>query len=134
MWAVPTLPRVARAFCRLVLIQWGLVRLTGDCELIVSELATNVVEAATAPDGQPRYDPLTGRAPVTWLNLLSDGACLRVEVWDGLPVECGVPIPCQAAEDDEFGRGLTLVEALSTDWGWEHLPGGTKKRVWAILG
>jgi len=36
--------------------------------------------------------------------------------------------------EDESGRGLEMVDALSEDWGWENVPGGGGKRVWAMLG
>jgi hypothetical protein len=35
--ALPTMPRLARAFTGLVLAGWGLGRLIEDCELVVSE-------------------------------------------------------------------------------------------------
>jgi hypothetical protein len=130
--ALPTVPRLARAFTGLVLAGWGLGRLAGDCELIVSELTANVIRAATGPDGQPRYDA-HGRLPVLWLRLLSGRAQLRLEVWDNLALELGVPIERQAAATDETGRGLELVGALSQDWGWEAQPGNDVKRVWAAL-
>ena len=34
---------------------------------------------------------------------------------------------------DESGRGLTMVAALSQDWGCDNLPGHDAKRVWAQL-
>jgi hypothetical protein len=130
--ALPTVPRLARAFTGLVLAGWGLSRLADDCELVVSELTANVIRAATGPDGQPRYDA-RGRPPVLWLRLLSDRARLRLEVWDNLAPELGVPIERQATATDETGRGLELVGALSLDWGWDVLPGDDAKRVWAVL-
>jgi hypothetical protein len=36
--------------------------------------------------------------------------------------------------DEESGRGLEMVEALSEDWGWESVPGWRGKRVWAFVG
>jgi hypothetical protein len=134
--ALPTVPRLARAFTGLVLTGWGLGGLADDCELIVSELTGNVISAATGPDGQPRYDA-GGRLPVLWLRLQADRAQLWLEVWDSLPVELGVPAMRHAADTDEAGRGLELVAALSKDWGWDPLPGHgashPAKRVWAVL-
>lgn len=130
--ALPTVPRLARAFTGLVLAGWGQGKLADDCELIVSELTSNVVRAATGPDGQPRYDA-HGRLPVLWLRLLSDRARLRLEVWDNLAPELGAPTQRQAAATDETGRGLELVGALSQDWGWDTLPGNDAKRVWTVL-
>jgi hypothetical protein len=158
--ALVTAPRLARTFCGMVVTGWGLGSLAADCELIASELCTNVVAAATGPDGQPRYDAATGRLPMLWLRLMSDGAVsrgavsrgtasggtasggalVRLEVWDDLPAELGAPAQRRATAYDESGRGLELVDALSADWGWERLPNGTTdntthnaKRVWALL-
>jgi len=130
--ALPTAPKLARTFSKLVLPGWHLNDLADDCELIISELTSNVVRAATDPGGRPRYDP-GGRLPVLWVRLLSDHVQLRVEVWDNLPVRLGMPRPRQAAQDDENGRGLELVGRLSLDWGWDHLPAHDAKRVWALL-
>lgn len=140
--ALPTAPRLARSFTVLVLGGWRLAELAEDAELIASELCSNVVRAASGPDGRPRYDD-DGRLPLLWLRLLSDGTCLRIEAWDTVAAEAGVPAPRRAAADDESGRGLELVSALSVDWGWEFLPGHDRprpglpghavKRVWALL-
>jgi len=130
--ALPTAPKLARTFIKLVLPGWQLNDLADDCELIISELTSNVIRAATAPDGRPRYD-LGGRLPVLWVRLLSDQVQLRVEVWDNLPARLGMPQARQAAGDDENGRGLELVGSLSLDWGWDHLPAHDAKRVWALL-
>jgi hypothetical protein len=44
----------------------------------------------------------------------------------------GVVVPRIAEPDALNGRGLVIVEALSTRWGWEPRDGG--KVVWAELG
>ncbi|GAA2470943.1 ATP-binding protein [Streptomyces thermolineatus] len=99
--------------------------------LVVSELATNAVRHGSR-DGQP----LELR-----LLLLPDPAVLRVEVSDtrGGTAPAPVPprpVPVHAADsaDDgaESGRGLLLVDALATRWGWVPGP-GTGKTVWAEL-
>ena len=50
---------------------------------------------------------------------------LRVEVHDGNPA---LPAKRQATPMDEGGRGIALVEALSSGWGAESTEDG--KRVW----
>jgi hypothetical protein len=127
--ALPTAGRLCRSFTVMVLAGWGLSGVADDCELVTGELVANVVQAATGPDGQPAYDG-AGRLPVLWLRLLSDRWQLKVEVWDQLP---GSPAPRAAGDDDESGRGLKMVQALSVDWGWDELPGRDAKRVWALL-
>jgi hypothetical protein len=90
--ALPTAPRLARTFTVVVLGGWRLAELAEDAELVASELCSNVVRAASGPDGQPRYDG-DGRLPLLWLRLLSDGAQLRIEAWDTVAAELGVPAP-----------------------------------------
>jgi serine/threonine-protein kinase RsbW len=81
--------------------------------LLVSELVTNAL-AVSDPE-----DPVRVR-----LTLL--GARLRVTVWD----RCAhAPLVERALPDDEGGRGLWLVETLSTSWGWAREPNGGKY-VW----
>jgi hypothetical protein len=131
--AVPTAARLARTFTVMVLDDWGLTALAEYGELVASELTANVIRAAAGPGGHPRHGDV-GRLPVLWLRLLSDRARLQVEVWDNIPVAHGVPAPRHAGPDEESGRGLELVDAVSLDWGWEHQPGEGLKRVWAVLG
>ncbi len=130
--ALPTAPRLARGFVVQVLSSWGLTESMDVLELIASELATNVVRAATSLDGSPRYDS-DGRLHLMWLRLLSDKDKIMLEVWDNLPQTLGAPVTRHADEDDESGRGLDMVEMLTDDWGWETVPGWTGKRVWALL-
>jgi hypothetical protein len=51
-----------------------------------------------------------------------------IEVWDGSPLDLQ---PRQASADDECGRGLAVVAALSARWGCER--DGRRKVVWAEL-
>jgi anti-sigma regulatory factor (Ser/Thr protein kinase) len=136
--ALPTAARLARTFVRTIIGDWGLTCLSEDCELVISELIANVVQAATATSG--RAWPEAGDLlPMLWVRLLSDGVRLRAEVWDNLPPAAGFPEPRRPASSEESGRGLGIVRALSLDWGWDtdRVPGRphcrTAKRVWAIL-
>src|SRR5260370_40682922 len=70
--ALPTAPRLARMFTVMVLAGWGLGAVAEDAEAVISELTTNVVDAATGPDGQPRHAE-SGRLPALWLRLRADG-------------------------------------------------------------
>jgi len=130
--ALPTAPRLARTYTALVLDAWGLGSLAEDSQMIVSELATNVVRAATGEDGVPAYGG-DGRLPVVWVRLMTDLELLGIEVWDTLPAAVGVPVRHQAAPDADSGRGLEIVAALSIDWGWEPVPHMHAKRTWALL-
>jgi anti-sigma regulatory factor (Ser/Thr protein kinase) len=128
MGALASAPGTARAHVRAVLAGWRLADLTEVCELVVSELATNAVEASTGPTGRPLYGG--GRMPVVRVCLFSDGARLLIEVWDQA---MGVPALRRAAGDAEAGRGLHLVDAVTRGrWGWQ--PGqAPAKVVWAQL-
>jgi hypothetical protein len=135
MGALPTVPGLARAFTVLVLGSWdlvGVLDLAEVSELIVSELSTNVVWAATGDDGSPVYQ-LDGRLTQMWLRLMSDKTQVRIEVWDNLPQSAGVPVLRHPREDQEHGRGLELVSRVSRDWGWAPVPGMRAKFVWALL-
>lgn len=108
--AAPQSVSASRAF-----VQGALSRMPADlvatATLLVSELVTNAVVHA-------HTDLL-----LTLQRL--DGA-LRVQVADRLPL--AVPRPIVANGDDENGRGLMLVAALSARWGTERDQLG--KRVW----
>jgi hypothetical protein len=56
-------------------------------------------------------------------ELVIDGTCgqLRVDVHD---TSGALPVPMDAPADAEGGRGLMLVAALSTDWGFYRTPAG----------
>ncbi|MGX5397205.1 ATP-binding protein [Streptomyces anulatus] len=119
-----TLPRVvgsvqrARRLVHLALEVWGLVDVQVDAELVVSELLTNAVLHACRGDSV--------RVTVTRLG---EGR-VRVAVVD---LSKDKPVPCDAGGDQESGRGLGIVEALSGgQWGVDPLPWG--KRVWATVG
>jgi hypothetical protein len=67
-------------------------------------------------------------APVrVWLG--SDTRCLLVAVADVSPRP---PVRLNLDPDVEGGRGLALVEAFSSRWGWHPTPmAGLVKVVWA---
>jgi hypothetical protein len=130
--ALPTAPGLVRAFTVMVLAGWGMSGAADAGQLVVSEFATNVFQAATAVDGTPVYQS-GGRLTELWLGLSSDRAVLRVEVWDNLPASAGVPVLRLAGPGHESGRGLGLVDALSLEWGWHPAAGLPAKSVWAVL-
>jgi anti-sigma regulatory factor (Ser/Thr protein kinase) len=116
--AVPgSVPR-ARRHARQVLSEWDLGPLGDPAELVVSELVTNAIRASRA---------VGTRQPVR-LWLAADRARVAIGVWDGSP---DPPVPAQARDTDESGRGLFLVEAVSTAWDWYRQDGG--KIVRALL-
>jgi anti-sigma regulatory factor (Ser/Thr protein kinase) len=118
--ALPTAPGCGRAWTRQIAWEWGLALLADSAALIASELLTNAILASRQLD----------RAAV-WLALASDRAGLVIFVRDFAP---GTPAPRHASEDDESGRGLTLVEGVSDRFGWEQPADGMPGKVaWALI-
>lgn len=60
-------------------------------------------------------------------------ARLLIEVWDAVPAVPGAPVPKETSEYDESGRGLSIVETLSEQWGWKPVPGWPGKVTWPLL-
>ena len=115
----------ARLHARHVLWEWGLNGLAPDIELLVSELVTNAVKATAGRHGA-----------VVRLRLSGDSARVLIEVWDADPRapepkdlgEHGKPDP-----QEERGRGLFLVAALSARWDWYPTREPEGKVVWCEL-
>ncbi len=117
---LPTAAGCGRDHARCVLAEWGLSHLADDAVLLVSELLTNALRASLA---------LPAPAPIV-LRLLANDEQLIIEAWDqraeGYDLQHGAP-------DDEHGRGLTVVAALSKRWGAGRIS-STYKVVWCEIG
>ena len=132
--AMPACVRSARLHARNVLREWHIRVLTHTVELLVSEIITNAVHAS-ANTGNRR--PGTGASPTgqspraPWIRfwLTSDRRSVLIQVWDG---DRHHPVPQNAGPDAEAGRGLLLVETLSTEWGCYVPDGQDGKIVWAV--
>lgn len=116
--ALPTAVPCARLHSRAMALEWGLPALAANTELVVSELTTNAVRASRGLI-----------SPVIRLWLTSDRNGIVVRVWDGNGDH--MPVRQHAGPDADGGRGLLLVETLSTDWGTYRKAQG--KVVWAML-
>jgi anti-sigma regulatory factor (Ser/Thr protein kinase) len=119
--------RSARSHVRRVLAAWGLETMTDDVELLVSEPVTNSVEATAINSDQGAWDRIVDPPGAVYLCIsMTTKPTVLIEVWDS---ELKPPIPINATANDEHGRGLTLVRALSTAWGtrWPETGG---KIVW----
>ena len=109
--ALPTAVSCARLHARHLVWEWGLDGLAETAELLVSELATNAVQAMARQEGHTAVR----------LQLFGDNTRVRIEVWDADPQP---PAPKDPGEDGipdleaEGGRGLFLVAALSACWDW----------------
>jgi len=124
--ALPTAVPCARLHARQLVWEWGLDGLAETAELLASELVTNAVQAMARREGRTAVR----------LQLFGDNARVRIEVWDADPQP---PAPKDLAEhgipdlEGEGGRGLFLVEALSTRWDWYLTQEPTGKVVWCEL-
>ena len=117
--ALPTAVGCGRAHARFVLMEWGLSHLVNDAVLIASELLTNALQASQA---------LGDSTPIA-LRLLASDEQLIIEAWDQW-VE-GYDFK-RTPGDDEHGRGLAVIDALSNRWGTGRLS-DDYKIVWAEL-
>ena len=114
---LPAEPRSAgqaRRFVGAALHQLGYERHSDTTELLVSELVTNAVLHCRSAVG---------------VRISAGASGVRVEVSDGSTV---LPSPRGFSADAATGRGLELVEVLSSRWGVEPRPDG--KVVWFELG
>jgi anti-sigma regulatory factor (Ser/Thr protein kinase) len=117
--SVATVPRAPESSARLRSLLWTTFA-CWDCDderlddaaLVLSELVGNAVRHAQGETLQVR------------LRRTAD--VLRIAVHD---CSSALPTPRDASLDDESGRGLLIIEALSHRWGCRPLPGG--KVVWA---
>jgi hypothetical protein len=110
--ACDTAPRTARGVIRERLPLWGLGHLTEAAELVATEMISNSVSATREVTRDPRLPPVR-----VWL--LGSDISVAVLVWDSVRQ---APVPREACPDDESGRGLSIVGALSSQWDF-YFPG-----------
>ena len=112
-----TAPSLARDFARRSGCTKHALEVLDDAMLLISELVTNSV--------------LHGGPPIV-LAIECDGEGLHVRVRDGSSV---APTAASAGQDDESGRGLSLVQLISSTWGVEPVADdyGVGKEVWFEL-
>ena len=104
----------ARSFALATLARWGLGPLSDTVTLLASEMVTNAMVHTEGP---------------ATLELRRDGDTVRLRVSDA---DTHPPQLREGPEPDlesDGGRGMVLVEALSSAWGVE--PSGSGKTVWA---
>ncbi|MEU9206911.1 ATP-binding protein [Streptomyces sp. NPDC048415] len=113
--AAPPELRLLRQRLRGALGQWGASAVAEEAELVVTELATNVIKHV-------------GEGAAATLVLEPRQGRLRVELHDK---SHAVPNLASESCDAECGRGLHLLSAMSLDWG--TLLTVTGKAVWCEL-
>ncbi|MFI1048614.1 ATP-binding protein [Streptomyces griseoruber] len=113
--AVPAEVGLLRRAAVKQLSQWGMPVAVDEAELLVTELATNVVKHV-------------GEGVSAALILEWRGERLRLEVHDKSRTP---PSPRAPDSDDVCGRGLHLVASLAVDWGTALTAAG--KAVWCEI-
>ncbi|MFJ9018404.1 ATP-binding protein [Streptomyces sp. NPDC102259] len=113
--AEPAEVRLLRRAAARQLSRWGAPVAVDEAELLVTELATNVVKHV-------------GEGSSATLILEWRGERLRLEVHDKSRT---MPSPSMADCDAECGRGLHLLAALAVDWGTVLTAAG--KAVWCEI-
>lgn len=108
--------QMARFYVRSALSYHNLSGYAEDAETVTSELITNAIAHAGA------------RTVGLELTCLAGGGTLAIVVTDACP---DPPVRRDLTEGTEHGRGLNIVEALATRWGWRRQDPG--KAVYAIL-
>lgn len=107
---------MARYYVRVALQHHDLYNYADDASAVTSELVTNaIVHTDTVAIGLE-------------LGHLQAPEAIAIVVTDTSP---NPPEKRDVSDTAECGRGLCLVEALSTRWGWK--PRDTGKAVYAIL-
>ncbi|GHI04590.1 ATP-binding protein [Streptomyces cellostaticus] len=114
----PRSVRQARRFLQHCLSQWQLPAPVDSATLVVSELSTNALQHSRTP----------GSGPV-WLAIILYTEELICAVADPSPKP---PRTQSLAPLSEAGRGLHVIAALSSSWGWSPSP-PPGKIVWARI-
>lgn len=115
---LPLRPEAAASARRIVagvLGAWQLQDLVPDTQLVVSELIGNAYQHARDDEEVE-------------LEVVAHGGAVTIRVNDGSSLR---PMLRAAADDETTGRGLRIVEAVSTRWGVADHEGG--KQVWAEI-
>ncbi|MDN0197899.1 ATP-binding protein [Streptomyces sp. S.PNR 29] len=117
--ATPASVGLARRHVRELLTSWsGGDEIRDNAVVVTSELVTNALTHAAGEWIVCRLHIAAGR--------------LRIEVEDESR-GATLPVPRQPGPDEQNGRGLLLVDALSGAWGTADAPHGSGRVVWAEL-
>jgi two-component sensor histidine kinase len=114
-----TVPR-SRAIVRDLLREWHLEAMSDEAMLLMSELVTNAVQASQNSTGAGQ--------PVVLCTVRRTETALLLEVWDASPAP---PVVQEVDLTSDCGRGLLMVEFMSSNWG--HRPADGGKVVWAEI-
>jgi anti-sigma regulatory factor (Ser/Thr protein kinase) len=119
----PESAKAAREFTVATLRTWQLSHVIDDAEIIATELVTNAIKHGACCAGSTSA---IGPVELVWQRDTGRVVCV---VTDG---NSQPPVLVAANPDSECGRGLQVVQALASSWGWMKL-GATQKAVWAAI-
>jgi anti-sigma regulatory factor (Ser/Thr protein kinase) len=111
----------ARRHVRRTLTRWELGQVADDAELITCELVGNAIAASAALPAPTGVGLVIAAWPDRLMVMVRDASADR-------------PVPTPSPGLDDYavaGRGLAIVAALSTKWGWT--PEARGKVVWASI-
>jgi anti-sigma regulatory factor (Ser/Thr protein kinase) len=128
--ALPIAVCSGRLHAKHLLREWGLAGSVNSVQLVVSELVTNAIQASANVAARDRASGMAAAMAPIRMRLASDWQRILIEVWDSDP---RAPQHVTPDPDAENGRGLLLVEALSSSWHWYFPHGWHGKVVWADL-
>lgn len=123
----PASARLAREFTSKYLLDRGLSHLVDDAVTVACELVTNALTHAALPPSRPS----SAAAPVRVI-LIYHRNRLTIMVTDPDSTPPALPPPDRLALFAESGRGLHIVQALSSRCAWTPLTSGGKA-VWALI-
>jgi len=118
-----TAPRTARRRLAMRLPEWSLPEFEVVASVIASELVTNALVATLGV-------PWTVAVPPVGLWLRGGPAVVTLLAWDATVT---APMPRDAGDEDESGRGLAIIATLSARWGYYHPARMPGKVTWAII-
>ncbi|MEV4560629.1 ATP-binding protein [Kitasatospora sp. NPDC049285] len=120
----------ARRHTRDMLTRWRMPPdLTDKVLVVVSELATNAVQHPGSKQPERLTSAELSKVHAFGLDLHLNGQAILVQVADRDPRP---PVLQHVSEDAQSGRGIFLVEEMSSQWGFYYPPSGGKV-VWAEL-
>jgi anti-sigma regulatory factor (Ser/Thr protein kinase) len=119
----PASSRAARDFTRQTLHGWELRELSQDAAVIVSELVTNALRHGFR--GHPNGTADGGVELILWQRS-RHLVCVVTDPSSEPPVRAAPDASAEA------GRGLQVIQALASTWGWSRLD-AHRKAVWAAL-
>jgi anti-sigma regulatory factor (Ser/Thr protein kinase) len=121
----------ARDFTAMTLRGWRLDVLVRDAVMVASELVTNAIRHGSRYPGAAKKmatpeEMAEHQIGLAWCRQASRLVCVVTDS------STQPPLMVPAGPDAESGRGLQIVHAVATAWGWTML-NAEEKAVWAAF-